>query len=608
MTTIGKVAYVATWDATNLSKGILSAQQMFREQKKITESLMSPTERYSHAVTNLENIIAKYPAVAQHKVKLEKQLERQYLIEEQALRKLSAVEKRRLNELSKSQSAVAGAVKAEKSLVSSRQLVARLAGGIAVGQTIKSSIDLAVQAEQASIQFEVLTGSVESANYALGFTKQLAAESPLSLMGVRQAAATMMQFGLSLEQTTSGLRMLSDVSGGNEERFKSLTLAYSQASAAGRLQGQDLLQMINAGFNPLTEVSKRTGESMAELRKRMEAGAISASEMQLAFVDATSAGGLFFGMTDRLGDSLGGRMAQSMSQLQEAGIELGMAIEPLLATMLDGFEQNNSLLQDGIRLIEAFADGIAFAAAVSKDLYGGLVDGQKEWTASEAVMDRIEKRDFNRQKEAAMKAKDPGNAANIPNNEKQMQEMRETAQLKLELEVGGMDASLGSANEYMKQFLTFSDALKEGFSEAFEAATEKRKEFMESGREILDQLEREQLASQGVNVELADRLGLLMALKDRGKLSESQFEAAQDMALRDNVKSGFEGAAAGSSNITANSQEAYQFLVGAQDKQFKMQQQKAAEQIALQKSTNAALEKSNQILADIAENKIGSAG
>ena len=35
------------------------------------------------------------------------------------------------------------------------------------------------------------------------------------------------------------------------------------------------MQIVNAGFNPLQEISKKTGKSVAELKKEMERGAIS---------------------------------------------------------------------------------------------------------------------------------------------------------------------------------------------------------------------------------------------------------------------------------------------------------------------------------------------
>ena len=100
-------------------------------------------------------------------------------------------------------------------------------------------------------------------------------------------------FGTSAEDLLPTLQMLGDVSQGNKERFDSLTLAFAQVGSAGKLSGQDLLQFVNAGFNPLNEISKMTGESMAELKERMSAGGVSAEEVAEAFKHATSEGGQF---------------------------------------------------------------------------------------------------------------------------------------------------------------------------------------------------------------------------------------------------------------------------------------------------------------------------
>jgi hypothetical protein len=79
---------------------------------------------------------------------------------------------------------------------------------------------------------------------------------------------------------------------------------------------QDFNQMIQNGFSPLETISKTTGESMIELKKRMEDGGISAQEVRQAFIDATSEGGMFHGMTERLAGTVSGKLnklAESLS-------------------------------------------------------------------------------------------------------------------------------------------------------------------------------------------------------------------------------------------------------------------------------------------------------
>jgi tape measure domain-containing protein len=59
---------------------------------------------------------------------------------------------------------------------------------------------------------------------------------------------------------------------GNKEWFNAMSLAFAQMYTTGKLQGQDLLQMINAGFNPLIAISEKTGKSVKQLKEEMSKG------------------------------------------------------------------------------------------------------------------------------------------------------------------------------------------------------------------------------------------------------------------------------------------------------------------------------------------------
>lgn len=196
----------------------------------------------------------------------------------------------------------------------------------AFGLLAGSSVQLASELEQTSIAFEVMLGSAAAATKMLSEMRSLAEKSPLELRDVQKAGRTLLQFGLSAENTMPVLAMLSDVSSGNAERFRALSLAFGQMSAAGRLMGQDLLQMINAGFNPLQEISRTTGVSMGELKKQMEDGGISAQMVADAFRSATSEGGRFFGMSDRQSKTLQGQMSKLSDAVSMAMTEIGTSI------------------------------------------------------------------------------------------------------------------------------------------------------------------------------------------------------------------------------------------------------------------------------------------
>lgn len=194
---------------------------------------------------------------------------------------------------------------------------------------------LGMEAEQTKVSFDVLLGSQQKSADLLKQLTVYSNKTPYGKQDIQDASKVMLQFGISAEDIMPNMRMLGDIAMGNADKMQSLTLAFSQVSSAGKLQGEDLLQMINAGFNPLKEISRTTGESMASLREKMEKGAISAEMVSGAFKTATSEGGLFYGMSDKMSKTIGGQLSTVIDLLKEKVLLLFSLIQPFIQPTLD---------------------------------------------------------------------------------------------------------------------------------------------------------------------------------------------------------------------------------------------------------------------------------
>lgn len=172
-----------------------------------------------------------------------------------------------------------------------------------IGQNaLKASSDF----EQAQVAFGVMLGDAEKASRLVNQLQDMANVTPFETQDLLDASRVLLNFGIQLEDLLPDLQMLGDISGGNREKMRSMTLAFAQMSSAGRLMGQDMLQMVNAGFNPLQQISEETGKSMAVLKKEMEEGKISVDMVQQAFRNATAEGGRFHGMMEQQSQTLEG--------------------------------------------------------------------------------------------------------------------------------------------------------------------------------------------------------------------------------------------------------------------------------------------------------------
>lgn len=228
-----------------------------------------------------------------------------------------------------------GIDKAKNALGGFKKWVGGLALGAGLVYLAKTGLDAAMSMESLTAQFTTMTGSAERANSVIQEISEFAAKTPFTKMGLADAGKTLMAFGLQSEKVVPTLKMLGDVAGADQNKLNSLALVFGQIQSTGRLMGQDLLQLINQGFNPLTEISKRTGMSVKDLKEAMEKGAISADMVTLAFKSATSEGGLFFGNLEAQSKTLQGRLSTLKDNFVTALQNMAEAFLPLLKAGTD---------------------------------------------------------------------------------------------------------------------------------------------------------------------------------------------------------------------------------------------------------------------------------
>jgi tape measure domain-containing protein len=236
-------------------------------------------------------------------------------------------------------------------------MVAGYASLNAVVNLLTGSIKKYAEFQSSQVQFAVLTGSSTVSKSLMAEFKMMDQMSPLAMASFEKAGKTLLGYGMSAKQLVPTLKQLSEVSMGNDDRFQSLALAMGQVTANGRLMGQEVLQMVNAGFNPLQQISEDTGISMTELRKRMEEGSISSQMVTEAFKRATSEGGRFYQMNELMAKTLQGTFAKTVGAIGEFQRALGSAfsgsvksdlsnVNSLLGTLSKGLSNITSLMDD----------------------------------------------------------------------------------------------------------------------------------------------------------------------------------------------------------------------------------------------------------------------
>ena len=310
-TTINAANLSIGMDISKLKQGMGASRAEISQLQGMMRDAQSPTERYTQKLQLLERALHSGAITSEQFRRAQEALANKF--------KINATE---VNSFT-------------GSLVGLVPQITIAAAAYKAFRIVQEGFQLAAAKEQVLAQFEVLTGSVEVTKRLVSDFERLDKASPINVSAFQEASKVLLGFGMSTSQITPTLDRLSEISMGNEEKFRSLALAFGQVSANGRLMGQEVLQMINAGFNPLQEISRTTGVSMAELKKQMEAGAVSVEMVAEAFRSATGQGGRFNDMNEKMATTTAVKMSKLANEWQMFKRSLGEEVRPGINNALD---------------------------------------------------------------------------------------------------------------------------------------------------------------------------------------------------------------------------------------------------------------------------------
>lgn len=218
--------------------------------------------------------------------------------------------------------------------------------GVGIGAIIRKSAGLAAQFEQIKVAFTTMTGSAARAKELIAELNEFSKATPFSPEQVTKAARTLLAFGFAAKDVKGTLKLLGDVSAGTGKDLSEMAVIFGQIKGAGRLMGGDLLQLINAGFNPLQVISEKTGKSMKQLKEEMSKGLITFDQVQQAFKDATSEGGIFFNMMEKQSQTLNGQLSTLEGNVNDLLRQFGELALPELKLVVSGLGEAVQGLQE----------------------------------------------------------------------------------------------------------------------------------------------------------------------------------------------------------------------------------------------------------------------
>jgi tape measure domain-containing protein len=157
------------------------------------------------------------------------------------------------------------------------------------GLAVKSGLQFNSTMEQNTVAFSHFLGSTRQAHDYLGRLYGLAAHTPFEFPQLTSAATKMLAFGFSADEAYKTLNAVGDAAAGlgtGAEGIDRITIALGQMRAKGVVQGDELLQLQEAGINPYRYLER------AGLIKRSDIGQIGQMHLDSRKAIAAIVGGI----------------------------------------------------------------------------------------------------------------------------------------------------------------------------------------------------------------------------------------------------------------------------------------------------------------------------
>lgn len=237
-------------------------------------------------------------------------------------------------------------------------------------QLVGGAVDYQKSMEYYTTSFTVMTGSADKAGETVKKLADIGATTPFDMPQLADATSLLMNFGFSADDAVDSMMMLGDISQGNADKLNSIARAYGKMNSAQKVSLEDINMMIDAGFNPLQEISEKTGESMKSLYDRISKGTMSVDEITESMKRSTSEGGKYFQSMDAQSQTLDGRLSTLSDTVNS---KLGEALQPILQKAADEWIPNitNAIDNMDIDSVVSVIDDIVSGVG---DLFGFIMD------------------------------------------------------------------------------------------------------------------------------------------------------------------------------------------------------------------------------------------
>lgn len=151
--------------------------------------------------------------------------------------------------------------------------------------------------QQLQTQLGVVFGTKVQSASMFNQIEDYAKKSPFGVEGMVQNAVLLKQSGVYGSELMDTLKRLGDISSGNNAKMKSVSEVYARVMSSQSVTARDMRQLANAGVPSYSALADATGIDRGQIRQKLQAGQIKATDFEKMLKALTDKGGMFYGAT-----------------------------------------------------------------------------------------------------------------------------------------------------------------------------------------------------------------------------------------------------------------------------------------------------------------------
>lgn len=256
-----------------------------------------------------------------------------------------------------SNNAIVEADRMEQSFLTFAQNGARYIVSYLVGQGMMSLVQSIVQVrgqfQQLELAFNTMLRSTEKSQVLMSQLVDTAAKTPFDLTSIAQGAKQMLAFGSNVGSVVDEIVMLGNVASGVSAPLGDLIYLYGTLRSQGRAYTVDIRQFAGRGIPIYEELGKVLNADRQELNKLVTEGKVGFPEVEKAFKNMTSEGGIYFNLMQEQSKSLTGMLSNLGDAWDSALNKIGKDNEDLFAGAIQGAIDLVENMDEIIRIVQA---------------------------------------------------------------------------------------------------------------------------------------------------------------------------------------------------------------------------------------------------------------